>query len=97
MTTDQIIRQWFDALPADAKTSEADLANSMPHLRALVCAAVEAEREACAKVADELECLNMTDDDEAKYVKRLCRGHDIPMCFHADRIAAAIRNRKEQL
>ena len=46
--------------------------------------------EAAKGLCKTMEFQDMTDDDEAKYVKMGSRGHDIPMGFHADRLAEAI-------
>jgi len=54
--------------------------------------------EEAAKVADTLSFQQLTEIDEQKYLDIHCSGHEIPMAFHADRIAGATRALiKEQL
>lgn len=57
----------------------------------LAARAYRAGMEDAAKVCEQLEFADMTDADEQRYVSKFCRGHEIPMGFHADRLAAAIR------
>jgi hypothetical protein len=87
MTNEEIDKIIFDTIPAPIEAG-------IDEMRSLVLAGMRAEREACAQIVDTLDFNDISEEEEAQLAKRYW-GHEIPMVFHADRIAAAIRKRGE--